>query len=66
MKKFNRTQFECRIQDLMNPLTPMSDGDRISPYIIDTVSSRKVMRIEKNITQLIQYQILRTNIIRML
>ena len=44
MKKFNLTQFECRIQDLMNPLTPMSDGDRISPYIIDTVSSRKVMR----------------------
>ena len=26
-----------------------SDQDRISPYIIDTVASRKVMRIKKNI-----------------
>ena len=31
-----------------NPLTPMSDQERISPYIIHTVSSRQVMRIEKN------------------
>ena len=26
----------------------MSDQERISPYIIHTVSSRQVMRIEKN------------------
>ena len=32
-----------------NPLTPMSDQDRISPYNISTISSRQVMRIKKNI-----------------
>ena len=32
-----------------NPFTPTSDQDRISPYNIDTISSRQVMRIEKNI-----------------
>ena len=31
-----------------NPLTPISDQDRISLYIIYTVTSRQVMRIEKN------------------
>ena len=35
----------------LNPLTPMSDQDRISPYNIHTISSRQVMRIKnkKNI-----------------
>ena len=33
----------------LNPLTPMFDQDRISPYNINTVSSRQVMRIKKNI-----------------
>ena len=33
----------------VNPLTPMSDQDKISPYNIDTISSRQVMRIKKNI-----------------
>ena len=28
---------------------PTSDQDRISPYNINTISSRQVMRIEKNI-----------------
>ena len=32
-----------------NPFTPTSDQDRISPYNINTISSRQVMRIEKNI-----------------
>ena len=32
----------------LNPLTPISDQDRISLYIIYTVTSRQVMRIEKN------------------
>ena len=32
-----------------NPLTPISDQDRISPYIINTLSTREVMRIKKNI-----------------
>ena len=34
---------------IFNPLTPISDQDRISPYNINTISSRQVMRIEKNI-----------------
>ena len=32
-----------------NPYTPISDQDRISPYNIDTISSRQVMRIKENI-----------------
>ena len=33
----------------LNPLTPMSDQDRISPYNINTVSSRQAMGIKNNI-----------------
>ena len=33
----------------VNPFTPTNDQDRISPYNINTISSRQVMRIEKNI-----------------
>ena len=33
----------------VNPLTPMSDQDRISPYYINTISCRQVMRIKSNI-----------------
>ena len=33
----------------LNPYTPISDQDRISPYNIDTISSRQVMRIKENI-----------------
>ena len=33
----------------LNPLTPMSDQDRISPYNCNTISTRQVMRIKKNI-----------------
>ena len=32
-----------------NPLAPMSDQDRISPYNIDTISTKEVIRIKKNI-----------------
>ena len=32
-----------------NPFTPMSDQDRISPYNINTISTRQVMRIKKTI-----------------
>ena len=51
----------------LNPLTPMSDQDRISPYNINTESSRQVRRIKKK-TQLgnyglIQYQILQIKIL---
>ena len=34
----------------VNPLTPMSDQDRISPYQINTISYGHVMRIKKNIS----------------
>ena len=44
-----------------NPFTPMSDlEDRISPYNINTIPGKQVMRIEKNINEglkLIQCQI---------
>ena len=33
----------------INPLTPMGDQDRISPYNITSKSTRWVMRINKNI-----------------
>ena len=34
---------------VIKPLTPTSDQDRISPYNINTISSKQVMRIKKNI-----------------
>ena len=45
------TKFKCRtiFTKHFNPFTPKSDQDRISPYNTDTISSRQVMRIEKNI-----------------
>ena len=52
----------------MNLSTPMSDQERISPYSDNAISSRQVRRIKKKIQvgdyTLIQYQILQTNIIR--
>ena len=33
-----------------NPLTPISDQDRIPPYNIKTISSRQVIRMKKNIS----------------
>ena len=35
--------------DEFNPLTHMGDQDRISPYNINSISNRQVMRIKKNI-----------------
>ena len=35
--------------DFINPITPTSDEDRISPYNINTIRSRQVTRIKKNI-----------------
>ena len=32
-----------------NPFSPTSDLDRISAYPISTISSRRLMRIKKNI-----------------
>ena len=44
--------FDCKEKlDASHPLTPMSDQDKISPYNINTISSRQVMRIKKNIQE---------------
>ena len=52
--------------EIFNPLTPMSDQDRISPYNINTESSRLVRRIKMKTQlgdyKLIQYQILQIEI----
>ena len=37
------------LRSQVNPLTPMSDEDRISPNRINTISSRQVVRIKKYI-----------------
>ena len=34
----------------INPFTPIGNQDRISPYYINIISNRQVMRIKKNIT----------------
>ena len=41
----------------------MRDQDKISPYNINTISSRQGMELEEN-DNFIQYQILQTSIIR--
>ena len=43
----------------------MSDQDKISPYNINTISSRQEMELEEN-NNFIQYQILQTSIIRII
>ena len=44
--------FDCKEKlDASHPLAPMSDQDKISPYNINTISSRQVMRIKKNIQE---------------
>ena len=44
---------ECICQGIvyrfLNPLTPISDQNRISLYNINTISTRQVMRIKKSI-----------------
>ena len=35
-------------KNVTNPLTPMSDQDRISPHNVNTISSRQGMRLKKN------------------
>ena len=41
---FNRDK-----RSTLDALTPMSDQDRSSPYNINTIPSRLVMRVKKNI-----------------
>ena len=40
---------------MFNPLIPVSDQDRISPYNINTISNRQMMRIKKIINYGITY-----------
>ena len=52
-QKKNKT-LDCEMMDVSSffvliPLIPVSDQDRFSPYFINTISSRQVMRIKKNI-----------------
>ena len=52
---------------MLNPITPMSDQDKISPYNINTISRKDEMRIRKiSIWKLLVdlIQILQTDIIR--
>ena len=39
------------VSTFFNPLTPMSDQEKTSPYNLSTISSRKVMRIKQNMIQ---------------
>ena len=39
------------LQTSLTLKTPMSDQERISPHNINTISSRQVMRIKKNINK---------------
>ena len=39
------------LSNVINPSTPMSDQGIISPYIINTISSRQVMRTKKKINK---------------
>lgn len=42
----HRTLLKCNLT--ANPLAPMSEQGRISPYNIDTILRRQVMRVKKN------------------
>ena len=47
--RLKRTRTNNKHYIFLNPLTPINDQDRISPYNINSISRRKVMRIKKNI-----------------
>ena len=41
---------EIKLKEVkLNPFTPTNDQDRISPYNINIISSRQVIRIKKNV-----------------
>ena len=53
-KSKTKKTLDCEMMDVSSffvliPLIPVSDQDRFSPYFINTISSRQVMRIKKNI-----------------
>ena len=41
--------FDLILHLMFNPVTPITNQDRISPYNSNTISSRQVMRIKKDI-----------------
>ena len=54
IKAKQKKTLDCEMMDVSSffvfiPLIPVSDQDRFSPYFINTISSRQVMRIKKNI-----------------
>ena len=60
-----KRQSWCGIDFQINPLTPVSDQEIISPYNFNTTSNRQVRRnISTRGDQLIQHKVLRTNFIR--
>ena len=61
---YNKDSIKDKVIFSFNPLTPMSDQDRISPYNINTISIRQMMRMNKKIRRLllIQHQILQTKL----
>ena len=53
-KTKQKKTLDCEMMDVSSffvliPLIPVSDQDRFSSYYINTISSRQVMRIKKNI-----------------
>ena len=50
---FNSFQPDVRAMttNYINPLSPTRDQNRISPYIISTISNRQAMRIKKNVNK---------------
>ena len=46
---FEYLPHRIKLQFGLSPLTPMSDQDRISPYNINKISTRQVMKIKKNV-----------------
>ena len=46
---YSSINFLMRWYNLVNPLTPIIDQDRISPYNINKISARYGMSIKKNI-----------------
>ena len=49
-RKSTFAQGPWKFKQSLNPLTPMSDQDRISPYDIPTISIRQTIRIKKCIS----------------
>ena len=62
MKRYRGTIIVHQLNNnyYMNPLTLKSDQDRISPYVINTIASRQVLRIKKNINRRLWSSIMRT------